>query len=378
MLKIYCYFPIVVGITLFMVVVPGSLYSKNRYKTEISLDNNSKLEKADFNQLVGWEKEDYKMALKLFLMSCERFSKFDENKKILPQIDKNIVKKDLNGICKIARTVDKYENKHIKVFFEKFFIPYKVVSDKSLFTGYYIPIIQAKKSKDTIYKYPIYKRPPDLTDSKYYSRRQIDFGALSNRNLEIFYTDDAIELFFLHIQGSGIVKLVDENRTIYIGYDGKNNHKYSSLWDHISNKGLIDKNTKRNAKTIKYVLRNNKNKSNEILNMNDSYIFFKILKENTIKGAFGTRLIPQRTMAIDKNYIPLGFLLWVDTTHNMEHKNASFRKVVLTNDIGSAIKGAVRGDIFFGYGVEGEDNASYQYSGGKYYLLFPKKIAKKL
>lgn len=375
--KIHHYFLVAIT-TLAVVMTLNDLHSKNKYRMEIPLGNNSKLEKVDFNQLDDWGKEDFKIALRLFLMSCERFSKFDENKKILPQIDKNIVKKDLNGICKIAKTINGYENKHIKVFFEKFFLPYKVISDRSLFTGYYIPIIRAKRRKDTIFRYPIYRRPPDLTDSKYYSRRQINFGALANKNLEIFYTDDPIELFFLHIQGSGIVKLVDENKTIYIGYDGKNNHRYSSLWDHVSRKGLIDKNTKRNAKTIKYVLRNNKNKSNEILDMNDSYIFFKILKENTIKGAFGTQLIPQRTMAVDKNYIPLGFLLWVDTIHNLEHKNVSFRKVVLANDIGSAIKGAIRGDIFFGYGVEGEDNASYQYSGGKYYLLIPKKIAKKL
>ena len=112
--------------------------------------------------------------------------------------------------------------------------------------------------------------------------------------------------------------------------------------------------------------------------MNDSYVFFRVLKENVIKGAFGTQLIAQRTIAVDKNYIPLGFLLWLDTTHNMEYKNASFRKLVLANDIGAAIKGAVRGDIFFGYGAEGEDNASYQHSRGEYYLLIPKKIAKKL
>ena len=353
-------------------------YSKNNYKTEVVLDAKSKLKKVSFNQLDGWNKEDFNMTLKLFLLSCERFSKFSEDKKILPQINKNITRKDLNGICKIAKTIKEYESKHIKVFFEKFFIPYEVISDKSLFTGYYIPIIKAKRSKDMTFKYPIYKRPPDLTDDKYYTRRQINFGTLNNKNLEIFYTNDAIELFFLHIQGSGIVRLIDENKTVYIGYDGKNNHKYSSLWNHISNKGLIDKNTKRNAKTIKYALRNSKNNINEILNMNDSYIFLKILKENTVKGSFGTELIPQRTMAIDKNYIPLGFLLWVDTVHNLEHKNISFKKAVLANDVGSAINGAIRGDIFFGYGSDGENNASYQYSEGKYYLLIPKKIAKKL
>ena len=83
-------------------------------------------------------------------------------------------------------------------------------------------------------------------------------------------------------------------------------------------------------------------------------------------------------MAIDIKYIPLGFLLWVETIHNLEHRNLSFNKIVLANDVGSAIKGAVRGDIFFGFGSKGEDSASFQHSSGKYFLLIPKKIARKL
>ena len=363
-----------------VILCSKNLYSssKIKYKAEIRLDSSSKIKKVDFVDLKNWKNEDFGIALELFIESCDRFSNFDEDKKIMPQISKKIIRKDIDGICKIARTIKSYESKYKKIFFEKFFIPYEVISNKSLFTGYYIPIIKAKKEKDLIYKYPIYKKPPELTSKKYYTRKQIHFGAISNRNLEIMYTNDPIELFFLHIQGSGIARVVDRDKTVYIGYDGKNNHKYSSLWDHVQKKGLLNKDTKRNAKSIKHVLRSSNKNVNDILNMNDSYVFFKIIKDNTIKGAFGTKLVPQRTMAIDIKYIPLGFLLWVETIHNLEHKNLSFNKIVLANDVGSAIKGAVRGDIFFGFGSKGEDSASFQHSSGKYFLLIPKKIARKL
>jgi membrane-bound lytic murein transglycosylase A len=88
-------------------------------------------------------------------------------------------------------------------------------------------------------------------------------------------------------------------------------------------------------------------------------------------------LVPFRTMAIDKKIIPFGFPLWLNTTHNRKNSKDEFNKIVIANDTGSAIKGVVRGDIFFGFGEEGENNATFQYSTGKYYLLIPNKIAKK-
>jgi membrane-bound lytic murein transglycosylase A len=102
------------------------------------------------------------------------------------------------------------------------------------------------------------------------------------------------------------------------------------------------------------------------------------LEDNNIVGAFGTRLIAKRTMAVDTKTVPLGFPLWLNTLHVKENHAEELNKIVIANDTGSAIKGSVRGDIFFGYGEFGEKESSYQYSEGEYYLLIPEKIVKRL
>lgn len=131
-------------------------------------------------------------------------------------------------------------------------------------------------------------------------------------------------------------------------------------------------------KDIKKELKKDLNLAKFIMNKNESYIFFKILDNNVVSGAFGTKLVPFRTIAVDTRYIPLGFPLWLETKHNQKNKTTDFNKLVIANDTGSAIKGGVRGDIFFGSGTDGENNASYQYSNGVYFLLIPTRIAKKL
>lgn len=345
------------------------------------LTNNVYLEKSTFKDLKGWENENYKEAIDVFLKNCKRIKELPENYNIFPQYKNQFInKKDFFVVCKIASVIKNYNNKYLQIFFENYFIPYRVIdtTNKSLFTGYYLPQINAKKTKDKIYKYPIYKRPYDLKSNiRYYTRKEINNGALKNKNLEILYTDDFIELFFFHVQGSGNVFLVDEQKTISIGYDGKNNQKFTSIGKYMLNNNLIEKN-KINAKDIKKELKKDLKLAEIILNQNDSYIFFKILENNKITGAFGSELVPFRTIAVDRKYIPLGFPMWLSTIHNTKNGNKDFNKLVISNDTGSAIKGAIRGDIFFGSGTTGESNASYQSSTGEYFLLLPQRIINKL
>lgn len=344
--------------------------------------NDAFLKKADFNQFNNWDHENFKEALNVFIKSCERIKGIGYNKPIFPQANLKIKKSDFYSICKIAEVIQKYENKHIQIFFEKYFVPYMIVDKKSnysLFTGYYIPRIKAKTKRDATFKYPIYRRPPELTNGvRYYTRKEIESGAIDGKNLELIYTNDPVELFYLQIQGSGIAYLVDKKKVMNIGFDGKNNHEYSSIETHIKQNSLLPSNISINQKTIKKTLKQNINIANDILNTNKSYVFFREIKNDKFIGAFGSELIPFRTMAVDKKYIPLGFPLWVETKHNMENKTEKFNRIIVANDTGAAIRGAVRGDIFFGFGKNGENQASFQYSSGQYFLLIPIKIAKKL
>lgn len=349
--------------------------------TTIELSNGLTLEGKTFDDLYNWDNENYREALFAFVENCSKILELPVQYDIFPQINKKINKNDFYSVCKIAHVIRNYNEKYLKVFFESYFVPFEIInksSNFSLFTGYYLPIIKAKRQKDNIFKYPIYKRPNDLIDGvKYYTRKEISNGALENKNLEILYTDDPVELFFFHIQGSGNIELIDEGQIIAIGYDGKNNHKYTSIGNYLRENNILE-NLKMDSKSMKRELKKYPKLAESIFNINESYIFFKILENNKFKGAFGSNLIPFRTIAVDKNYIPLGFPLWLNTTHITENEKNDFSKLVIANDTGSAIKGAVRGDIFFGFGENGEENASYQYSTGKYYLLVPQRVLKKI
>jgi membrane-bound lytic murein transglycosylase A len=303
-------------------------------------------------------------------------------KVIFPQLAGNITGRDFYGVCRIAGIIGGYGEEYIRMFFEKYFIPYRVVdtsSNASLFTGYYIPKILAKRTKDEIFKYPIYRRPPDLVSGvRYYTREEINSGVLGNRGLEILYTDDLVDLYFMHIQGSGMVELVGENKLAYIGFDGKNNRDYSPLGKNTTEDNIIPRELRLDAIALRRELKKDITRAIRLFNMNESYVFFKLLKDGKFVGSFGTELVPFRTMAVDSKYIPLGFPLWVNTTHNRENSNVAFNRMLFANDVGSAVKGVNRGDIFFGFGEFGEINSSFQRAIGQYFLLIPVKIAKKL
>lgn len=348
---------------------------------EIYISEDVFFKKSNFKNFENWNNENYKEALDVLIKSCKVIKNLPNNKNIFPQSNKKITKNDFYATCKIANIIKNYNDKYIQTFFENYFIPYKVVDNKtnsSLFTGYYLPQINVKREKDDIFKYPIYKRAENFENNgKYYTREEINNGILDNRNLEILYTDDIVELFFLHIQGSGNAYLIDENKIISIGYDGKNNYKFTSIGKYMQKYNLLEQN-ETNSKDIKSRLKQDLEFAQFIMNKNKSYIFFKILNTNTIKGAFGMELVPFRTIAVDKNYIPFGFPLWLETKHTLQNTTEDFNKIVIANDTGSAMNGAIRGDIFFGSGTNGENNASFQYSGGQYYILIPLQIAKKL
>jgi membrane-bound lytic murein transglycosylase A len=235
-------------------------------------------------------------------------------------------------------------------------------------------MLRAKTKRDSIFKYPIYKRPDNLN----YTRKQINNGILENKNLEIFYTDDPVDLFFAHIQGSFNVFLVDETKVVPLGFDGKNNHKFSSIWKFIISNNLLDIPDPNPIRLKQELKKRDHNFCLGIFNVNNSYVFFKVLEDRGITGAFGTKLIPTRTMAVDNSVIPFGFPIWLNTYQASEKGTKEFNKMVIANDTGSAVKGSVRGDIFFGFGNFAEERASYQHSEGEYYLLIPERIIKKL
>ena len=340
---------------------------------------NIKLQQVDYEEVPGWEKDDHSKALLSFLNSCEKFASMGNSRSIGAQIG-DIRVADFRDVCDIGGAIKGMSSKQAKNFFENWFAPFKVSSkggnSNGLFTGYYEPEIRGSKVKTDTYKYPVYAKPKDSGSSSY-SRREIEEGALADKKLELLYVEDKVDLFFLHVQGSGRVILPD-GATVKITYDGKNNQPYTSIGNYIIENNLIKEGGTSYDK-IKLWLKNNPEKANEVMNVNASYIFFKITDKEYVVGAQGTPLIAERSLAVDNDIMPYGFPIWVNTKiKNKENTGySSYQKLLVTQDAGSAIKGVVRGDIFFGRGSGAEKMAASMNSLGNYYIFLPINVVDK-
>jgi len=364
-------------IVIALLSLTSCLFSK---KLTITGKGDIKLEQVEFSDLDNWENDDHKKALLSFLHSCSKFSSSAPSRLIGGQIG-NIVAEDFRDVCEIAQVVKTMSNKQAKNFFENWFRPFEVEnrsgSSKGLFTGYYEATLNGSKVKTEKYRYPLYARPKDLNSQAYLSRADIESGALKEKNLELLYVDDKVDLFFMHIQGSGRVKLAS-GAEIRVGFAGRNNQPFTAISNPMVDRGYLSR-SNMNAFSVREWLKNNPEKADEVMNVNPAYTFFKISDGEYVVGAQGVPLTPERSLAVDSDIMPYGFPIWVET--NLKKRDASKEKyshLFVTQDTGSAIKGTVRGDIFFGNGHDAEEKAFYMASQGKYYLLLPINIVDKM
>lgn len=334
-----------------------------------------KLQEVKFEDLESWEDNRHRESLLSFLNSCKKLAKMPQSRSIGGQIG-NIYASDFRDVCEIGNVIKGLSDRQISNFFQNWFKPYLVTNrdneSRGLFTGYYEASLNGSKIKSERFKYPIYAKPTDLIKDPYLTRQQIESGALKSKDLEIVYVDDAVELFFMHIQGSGRVKL-PSGAVLRISYAAKNNQPFSPISTYLLDNNFLSK-REISAENIKKWLKENPEVAKEAMNFNQSYIFFKVSKEEYVIGAQGVELTREKSLAVDKNIIPYGLPLWLDTTIN----GKDYHNLMIAQDTGSAIKGAVRGDIFFGYGDESQHKASSMSNYGKYYALLPRNIAFKL
>lgn len=362
--------------TLFLLITISCIYPKITIKGK----GDVKLSQVDFNDLEGFEKSDKRQALLAFLHSCEKFAKMPQSRLIGGQIGE-ITAGDYRDVCEIAGVVKSMSDNQIDNFFRNWFKPFLVANrsgnSKGLFTGYYEAELRGSKIKSEKYKYPIYAKPKDLNNTEpYLSRAEIEAGALKGKDLELIYVEDNIELFFMHIQGSGRVTLPNGS-VVRIAYAAKNNQPFTAISNYMADNNYVDRD-KLSAENIKTWLRNNPSKAQEVMNNNTSYIFFKIAEGEYVAGGQGVELTAEHSLAVDNEIIPYGSILWIDTFLKNDGKKDEYRNLFIAQDTGSAIKGTVRGDIFFGHGKEAEIKASSMASAGEYYILLPNNIADKL
>jgi membrane-bound lytic murein transglycosylase A len=333
--------------------------------------DNIKLQKDSFKNLPGWEQDDHDQVIEAFNRSCKRIKKISPNGEIRNSTRTVSFGKVKDWLLMCERSQYFVDS---KVFFEENFTPYLVTNngkEKGLFTGYYEVALKGSLTKSKHYHVPLYKYPDNLKLSTH-RREDIAKGALKNKNLELVYVNDHVKAYFLEVQGSGKVEL-ENGKIISIGYAGKNGHKYRSIGNVLVEQKQMSPNGV-SGRTIKQWLYDNKHKAQQYMNHNPSYVFFQInqCKDGPI-GAHSVELYPERSIAIDNNFIPYGVPIFVATKYprSLATNPKPFNKLMMTQDTGGAIRGPVRGDIFFGYGDKAEKYADHMKEKGQYWVLVP-------
>ena len=353
------------------------------------------LTRTTFADLPGWQTDDHLAALKTFVKSCDKVIKG------IPGVPEDATSVALADACRAAIALKSPTKASAKAFFEARFVPNRIVHKDScgLLTGYYEPVLKGSRTRQGPYQTPVYRRPPDLlnvvaetqravksdtlthvrkTDAgttPYYTRAEIEQGALANKGLELLYLADPVDVFFMHIQGSGRIHLTD-GTTTRINYDGKNGHPYTSIGRYLTEKGMIDADKVSMQNLCKW-LRADPDRGQKVMWQNASFIFFRELKGNADAGplgAVGVPLTPGRSLAVDPTYAPLGAPVYVSAPTLKPaggKKGSSFNRLMVAQDVGSAIKGPERGDIYFGSGDNAGKVAGVTKHPGNFFVLVP-------
>lgn len=305
----------------------------------------------EFEALEGWHEDDHAAALKTFLATCDL-----------------IDTPDWRPICKLAADVPQDEAS-ARSFFELFFKPVVIGDPPALFTGYYEPELNGSAVRTPRFAWPIYRKPPELTEGQpWHPRAVIDGGLLAGRGLEIAWLDDPIDVYFLQIQGSGRIRMTD-GRMIRVGYGGKNGQPYRSIGQELVRRGVYTLDQV-SAQVIRAWVRRNPGPGQELMNHNPSYVFFRKLSDlPTDKGpigAMGRSITTLRSVAIDPVFTPLGAPVWIE-----KNGGRPLRRLMVAQDTGGAIKGAQRADIFYGTGTQAGEDAGTVKDGGRMVLLLP-------
>jgi membrane-bound lytic murein transglycosylase A len=306
-----------------------------------------------FEDLKGWQEDDHSAALSVFMETC-------------PYLEDPV----WLSLCALAGQEDSARN-----FFELFFLPV-LIEDKedALFTGYYEPELRGARTADEVYKYPLYRQPPEVrADQPWLTRRQIEEqGALDGRGLELAWIDDPVDVFFLQVQGSGRVQLTD-GTAMRVGFGGKNGHDYKSIGQELVRRGVYEPHQV-SAQVIKNWVRRNPDAGVELLRHNPSYVFFREVSEVPANkgplGAMNRSVTALRTLAVDPHYTPLGAPVWME-----KEGEDPLRLLMIAQDTGSAIKGAQRADIFFGTGSDAGRAAGRVRDPGRMITLLPTQKA---
>ena len=330
--------------------------------SHISTDNSTKpahFKKVTYSELPGWRDDDARYALAAFRNTCK--AKIQYVGRVIP--DKYLLEEK----CQVLPSTSA-DNATVRAWFESHFQPYKLSGDdgktKGIFTGYYSPTIAASKTKHGQYTEPLMGIPTDGRNFKGVEKKTI----LKDQIGTVLYWAHPVDVQNIQIQGSGMLKL--ENGTLVkLNFAAVNDLPFKSIGDQLRTRGIRPPDGYTAAAVWKY-LKTQPALAREVIDNNPRYVYFKESSEHAVVGKLGTPLSKIRSIAIDDSIYTIGLPVYVDTFLS---DNRKFQRLMVAQDTGSAIRGYVRADIFFGTGEEAELYASPQYSNGEMYILMPKE-----
>ncbi len=335
-----------------------------------------------WDDVVGWQLDRPAEALRVFVASCKAIGRRDQ----------------WAQVCQEARTLAPASDERARQFFEQSFQPYQVVNDDGssdgLITGYYGPELEGSRAPSEEYRYPLYRQPDDLLIIDlsdvypelgnyrlrgrvegnrvvpYFDRSEIDVERSPLLGQELFWVKDPVELFFLHIQGSGRIKLPDGER-VMINYANQNGHPYRSIGKLLLEKKAMTRD-QMSMQNIRRWVQDHPQAGEQLLAENPSYVFFRELSSDYQfpPGALGIPLTPLRSLAVDPRTIPLGAPVFIATTY--PGTDFPLEQLMVAQDTGGAIKGQVRADFFWGMGHEAGTIAGKMKQEGRLWVLLPK------
>ena len=350
-----------------------------------------------FAALPGWETDDHLAAFKAFVASCGPVLAAAKSGGRTGAAGTSQALADVCQLAVLQAKNGKVTRASARAFFEANFRPERVEQAiaPGLLTGYYEPLIKGSRTPSSVFRTPVYKRPSDLVNVvaesergaqshkfthlrqtaqglvPHLTRAEIEQGGLTGQNLELLYFRDPVDVYFMQVQGSARIELPDGEQ-IRITYDGKNGYPYTSIGRELIDSGTFTPDNM-SLKALANWLKDDRARAAPVMWKNQSYVFFRELKGAEAEAAMGALSIPLQTgrsLAIDTGYHALGTPIFVSAP-GLSHAGTAegFNRLMIAHDVGSAIKGPERGDIFFGSGDKAAKVAGVTKHPGRFYVL---------
>lgn len=371
------------GLTIAMGFLHGCV-STPQQQPEPPVEEPGKLiyEAVTWTKVDGWQSDSIQDAWSAFRKSCRAVSS----------------KPEWTAVCAASQSEG-----NARQFFETNFTPYRIVqtagldkvNDSGMITGYYEPLLRGSRSPSAAFPVPLYAPPDDLLTIDmtalfpelkgkrvrgrvqgkkvvpYYTRGEMT-GQSSLNGKELVWVDNAVDAFFLEVQGSGRVQFSDGSM-VRMAYADQNGQPYRSIGRYLVDNGEMTLD-QASAQAIKRWVAEHPERKQEVLNANPSVVFFREEKIDDPaegpKGALGVPLTAGRSLAVDPQIVPLGAPIFLATTQ--PNSDEPLRRLMMAQDTGGAIRGANRGDFFWGFGPQAGESAGRMKQQGRMWLLWPK------